>query len=106
MEKHKERRTRYAFPLQGAVSIETSYISFDDRFAAQIDLSSVARQGEGGLFGGALPAYGPVTELSRFLSFAVLRIEIGFLSYKRIEDWHTHANHVINIPRDELHAMD
>ena len=24
------------FPLQGAVSIETSYISFDDRFAAQI----------------------------------------------------------------------
>ena len=94
------------FPLQGAVLLETSYISRDDRFAAQIDLSSVARQGEGGLFGGALPAYSPVTVSSRFLSFAVLRIEIGFLSYKRIEDWHTHANHVINIPRDELHAMD
>ena len=28
------------FPLQGAVSIETSYISFDDRFAAQIVYSA------------------------------------------------------------------
>ena len=26
------------FPLQGAVLLETSYISLDDRFAAQIDL--------------------------------------------------------------------
>ena len=38
MEKHKERK-RACVPLQGAVSIETSYISFDDCFAAlQIDL--------------------------------------------------------------------
>ena len=78
------------FPLQGIVTSETSYISFDDsalayarlgsldsraplarrvRFAAQIArrrgvahlyLSSVARQGEGGC---------PVTEFSSFLSF-------------------------------------
>ena len=39
------------FPLQGAVSIETSYISFDDCFAAQNDL-----------YGGALPAYVPVSD--------------------------------------------
>ena len=32
MEKHKERK-RVCVPLQGAVSIETSYISFDDCFA-------------------------------------------------------------------------
>jgi hypothetical protein len=102
------------FPLQGAVLLETSYISLDDRFAAQIVFvawlgfrrARSARPTFACDCGGALPAYGPVTELSRFLSFAVLRIEIGFLSYKRIEDWHTHANHVINIPRDELHAMD
>ena len=38
MEKHKERK-RACVPLQGAVSIETSYISMDDHFAAlQIDL--------------------------------------------------------------------
>jgi len=51
LEKHKERQTRYAFPLQGAVSIETSYISFDDRFAAQIVYLAVARKGAGGFFG-------------------------------------------------------
>ena len=39
------------FPLQGAVVLETSYISLDDRFAAQNDL-----------YGGALPAYVPVSD--------------------------------------------
>ena len=39
------------FPLQGAVSIETSYISFDDRFAAQIVYLAIARKGAGGFFG-------------------------------------------------------
>ena len=66
------------FPLQGAVVLETSYISLDDRFAAQI----VYRFAFGGAMGssrptiacdcdGALPAYGPVTELSLFLSLSV-----------------------------------
>ena len=60
------------FPLQGAVSIETSYISFDDRFAAQIvyaaDPSSVAPQGEGG----CPPMYRLVTDGRSFhLQFTV-----------------------------------
>ena len=29
------------FPLQGAVLLETSYISLDDRFAAQIDFRRI-----------------------------------------------------------------
>ena len=37
-----------ALPLQCAVLLEISHISADDRFAAQIDLSSVASHGEGG----------------------------------------------------------
>ena len=63
------------FPLQGAVSIETSYISFDDRFAAQIvyaaDPSSVAPQGEGG----CPPMYRLVTDCRSF-HFRFPRFEI------------------------------
>ena len=51
------------FPLQGAVSIETSYISFDDRFAAQIVYLAIAPSGaEADLCDGALPAYVPVSD--------------------------------------------
>ena len=49
------------FPLQGAVSIETSYISFDDRFAAQIDFLLRAMR-YGGQGDGAFPAYVPVSD--------------------------------------------
>ena len=64
------------FPLQGAVSIETSYISFDDRFAAQIvyaaDPSSVAPQGEGG----CPPMYRLVTDCRSFhFRFHGLRLQ-------------------------------
>ena len=67
-----------AFPLPSAVQLETSYISTDDRFAAQIVCRSALHyDGEAPSLriaydcGGALPAYGPVTELSGFLSFQV-----------------------------------
>ena len=51
------------FPLPGAVSIETSYISFDDRFAAQIVYLAIAPSGaEADLCDGALPAYVPVSD--------------------------------------------
>ena len=74
------------FPLQGAVSIETSYISFDDRFAAQIVylaiLSAIALAtaeapsgAEADFCGGALSAYVPVSD-SSFLSFSVYGLRL------------------------------
>ena len=74
------------FPLQGAVSIETSYISFDDRFAAQIVylaiLSAIALAtaeapsgAEADFCGGALPAYVPVSD-SSFLAFSVYGLRL------------------------------
>ena len=70
------------FPLQGAVSIETSYISFDDRFAAQIvyaaDPSSVAPQSEGG----CPPMHRLVTDFRSFhLQFHGLRLVTKSLPY-------------------------
>lgn len=72
-----------AFSSACAVSIETSYISFDDCFAAQIDLS--LRSGERRFHrnrptvaydcGRPLPAYDPVTELSDFPFFVCERFE-------------------------------
>jgi hypothetical protein len=59
-----------ALPLPSAVQLETSHISIDDRFAAQIVYRAIAPSGaEADFCGGALPAYMPVTELSGFLSF-------------------------------------
>jgi len=56
--------------------------------------------------GGFLPALLLVTYSWLCPFIECERFEIGFLSCKRVEEWHTHANHVINIPRDKLHAMD
>ena len=58
-----------ALPLPSAVQLETSHISIDDRFAAQIVLSLGFGWRRGWNtrptfaydFGGALPAYGPVS---------------------------------------------
>ena len=51
------------FPLQGAVLLETSHISLDDCFAAQIVYLAIAPSGaEADLFGGSLPAYVPVSD--------------------------------------------
>ncbi len=36
-EETQREASAYALPLQGAVLVETSYISFDDRFAALLD---------------------------------------------------------------------
>ena len=65
-----------ALPLPSAVQLETSHISIDDRFAAQIDLSLGfgwrrgwnPRPNFAHDFGGTLPAYNPFTEFSSFLS--------------------------------------
>ena len=37
VEKTQREASAYALPLQGAVLVETSYISQDDRFAALLD---------------------------------------------------------------------
>ena len=58
-----------ALPLPSAVQLETSHISIDDRFAAQIDILLRTLGRYGGQGGGALPAYNPFTEFSSFLSF-------------------------------------
>jgi hypothetical protein len=56
-----KRGSAFALSLQGIVHMEISQVSRNDRFAAQKSLC-----------GGALPAYGPVTELSGFLSFQIV----------------------------------
>ena len=59
-----------ALPLQGAVHLETSYISTNDRFAAQNCLC-----------GGPLPAYIPVSYRLPFLSFQVLGLRLQEVTY-------------------------
>ena len=74
-----------AFPLQGIVHLEISQVSHDDRFAALqivfVDPLWVRSRGTRDPTiaydcGGSLPAYGPVTGLSRFLSFSVFGLKI------------------------------
>ena len=66
---HKERQARLRFLCQVSPILNFLH-SRDDRFAAQIDLFLLrALRRYGGQGGGALPAYGPFTVLSGFLSF-------------------------------------
>ena len=68
MKETQREEAHYALSLLSVVLRETLYISYGDRFAAQIDFLLRAMR-YGGQGGGALPAYIPFTVSSRFLSF-------------------------------------